>query len=97
MFICGDFNAEIYNIERSNRIKEKSLAAFVTKHELIDLRIQSDFPEPTYFPADINKRSGTLDYIFSNKLFKYRSITNLVNPSSDHTIIYLTNLVKPPA
>ena len=50
VFICGDFNANIYNIERSNRIKEKSLAAFVTKHELIDLRIQSDFPEPTYSP-----------------------------------------------
>ena len=50
VFICGDFNADIYNIERSNRIKEKSLAAFVTKHELIDLRIQSDFPELTYFP-----------------------------------------------
>ena len=96
VFICGDFNANIYNIERSNRIKEKSLAAFVTKHELIDLRIQSDFPEPTYFPVDINKKSGTLDYIFTNKPIKYRSITNLVNPSSNHMIINLTNSIKLP-
>ena len=96
IFICGDFNADIYSVDRSTRLKEKSLAAFVTKHELIDLRIQSDFPEPTFYPADINKRSGTLDYIFSNKPFKYRSITNLVNPSSDHTIINLTNSIKPP-
>ena len=28
VFICGDFNADLYNLERSNRIKEKSLTAF---------------------------------------------------------------------
>ena len=97
VFICGNFNADSYNVERSNRTKEKSLAAFVTKYKLIDPRIQSDFPEPTYFPADINKKSGTLDYIFTNKPIKYRSITNLVNPSSNHTIINITNSIKPPS
>ena len=95
VYICGDFNADIYNYERANRVKEKSLAAFVNKHELIDLRIQSDFPTPTFYPADVNKKSGTLDYIFSNKPTKYRNILNTINPSSDHTILSLTNSTKP--
>ena len=96
VYVAGDWNADIYNPSRVNSIKEKSLHDMITKNGLIDLRVQSDFPEPTFYPADINRKPATLDYIFHNKPLKYRSISNLINPSSDHTIIHLTNSVKPP-
>ena len=96
IYVVGDFNADIYNPSRINSTKEKSLHDFVLKNNLIDMRIQSDFPEPTYYPSDVNKKSATLDYIFHNKPLKYRSISNLINPSSDHTIIHITNSVRPP-
>ena len=96
VYVAGDFNADIYNPSRMNSVKETSLHNLITKNSLVDLRVQSNFPEPTFYPADVNKKPATLDYVFHNKPLKYRSISNLINPSSDHTIIHLTNLVKPP-
>ena len=43
----------------------------------------------------LTKKSRALDYILSNKAIKYRNISNTINPSSDHTIICLTNSIKP--
>ena len=71
VYIVGGFNADIYNPSGMNSTKEKSLHDFVLKNNLIDMRIQSDFPEPTYYPSDVNKKLATLDYIFHNKPLKY--------------------------
>ena len=92
VYVAGDFIANIHNPSRMNSIKEKPLHDFVLKNNLIDVRIQSNFSEPTYYHSDINKKFATFDYIFYNKPLKYQSIANLINPSSDHIIIHITGL-----
>ena len=96
VYIVGDFNADVYNPSRVGGVKEKALRELISDNNLIDLRLQNDTAEPTFFPSDVYKKSATLDYILHNKPVRYRSVTNSVNPCSDHTIIQISNSIKPP-